>query len=31
VLQPTADDPDPEAFVHFVAREVKPLCDTTSR
>jgi alkanesulfonate monooxygenase SsuD/methylene tetrahydromethanopterin reductase-like flavin-dependent oxidoreductase (luciferase family) len=25
VLQPTEDDPDPEAFVRFVAREVRPL------
>jgi alkanesulfonate monooxygenase SsuD/methylene tetrahydromethanopterin reductase-like flavin-dependent oxidoreductase (luciferase family) len=25
VLQPTADDPDPEAFVRAVAREVRPL------
>jgi alkanesulfonate monooxygenase SsuD/methylene tetrahydromethanopterin reductase-like flavin-dependent oxidoreductase (luciferase family) len=25
VLQPTADDPDPEAFVRFVASEVRPL------
>ncbi|RYV51670.1 LLM class flavin-dependent oxidoreductase [Pengzhenrongella frigida] len=25
VLQPTADDPDPEDFVRFVAREVRPL------
>ncbi len=25
VLQPTPDDPDPEAFVEFVAREVRPL------
>jgi alkanesulfonate monooxygenase SsuD/methylene tetrahydromethanopterin reductase-like flavin-dependent oxidoreductase (luciferase family) len=25
VLQPTTDDPDPEGFVHFVAREVRPL------
>lgn len=25
VLQPTADDPDPEAFVRFVATEVQPL------
>ncbi len=25
VLQPTADDPDPEGFVRFVAREVRPL------
>jgi len=25
VLQPTADDPDPEAFVRFVAGEVRPL------
>ncbi|MGA3218499.1 MAG: LLM class flavin-dependent oxidoreductase [Acidimicrobiales bacterium] len=25
VLQPTADDPDPEAFVRFVAQEVRPL------
>jgi alkanesulfonate monooxygenase SsuD/methylene tetrahydromethanopterin reductase-like flavin-dependent oxidoreductase (luciferase family) len=25
VLQPTADDPDPEGFVRFVAREVRPI------
>jgi alkanesulfonate monooxygenase SsuD/methylene tetrahydromethanopterin reductase-like flavin-dependent oxidoreductase (luciferase family) len=25
VLQPTADDPDPEGFVRFVAAEVRPL------
>jgi alkanesulfonate monooxygenase SsuD/methylene tetrahydromethanopterin reductase-like flavin-dependent oxidoreductase (luciferase family) len=25
ILQPTADDPDPEGFVRFVAREVRPL------
>jgi alkanesulfonate monooxygenase SsuD/methylene tetrahydromethanopterin reductase-like flavin-dependent oxidoreductase (luciferase family) len=25
VLQPTADDPDPEAFVRAIAREVRPL------
>lgn len=25
VLQPTADDPDPEGFVRFVAHEVRPL------
>jgi alkanesulfonate monooxygenase SsuD/methylene tetrahydromethanopterin reductase-like flavin-dependent oxidoreductase (luciferase family) len=25
VLQPTLDDPDPEGFVRFVAREVRPL------
>lgn len=25
VLQPTADDPDPEGFVHFVAEQVRPL------
>jgi alkanesulfonate monooxygenase SsuD/methylene tetrahydromethanopterin reductase-like flavin-dependent oxidoreductase (luciferase family) len=25
VLQPTADDPDPEGFVHFVATQVRPL------
>ena len=25
VLQPTADDPDPEGFVRFVAEEVRPL------
>jgi alkanesulfonate monooxygenase SsuD/methylene tetrahydromethanopterin reductase-like flavin-dependent oxidoreductase (luciferase family) len=25
VLQPTADDPDPEGFMRFVAREVRPL------
>jgi alkanesulfonate monooxygenase SsuD/methylene tetrahydromethanopterin reductase-like flavin-dependent oxidoreductase (luciferase family) len=25
VLQPTADDPEPEAFVRFVAEEVRPL------
>jgi len=25
VLQPTADDPDPEDFVRFVANEVRPL------
>jgi alkanesulfonate monooxygenase SsuD/methylene tetrahydromethanopterin reductase-like flavin-dependent oxidoreductase (luciferase family) len=25
VLQPTEDDPDPEAFVRFVAQEVRPL------
>jgi alkanesulfonate monooxygenase SsuD/methylene tetrahydromethanopterin reductase-like flavin-dependent oxidoreductase (luciferase family) len=25
VLQPTADDPDPEGFVRFAAREVRPL------
>jgi alkanesulfonate monooxygenase SsuD/methylene tetrahydromethanopterin reductase-like flavin-dependent oxidoreductase (luciferase family) len=25
VLQPTADDPDPEGFMHFVARDVRPL------
>lgn len=25
VLQPTPDDPDPEGFVSFVAREVRPL------
>ncbi len=25
VLQPTPDDPDPEAFVRFVAEEVRPL------
>ena len=25
VLQPTSDDPDPEGFVRFVAREVRPL------
>lgn len=26
VLQPTDDDPDPEGFIRFVAREVKPTC-----
>jgi alkanesulfonate monooxygenase SsuD/methylene tetrahydromethanopterin reductase-like flavin-dependent oxidoreductase (luciferase family) len=25
VLQPTADDPDPEQFVRFAATEVAPL------
>jgi hypothetical protein len=25
ILQPTPDDPDPEAFVRFVAEEVRPL------
>jgi alkanesulfonate monooxygenase SsuD/methylene tetrahydromethanopterin reductase-like flavin-dependent oxidoreductase (luciferase family) len=25
VLQPTPDDPDPEGFIRFVAREVRPL------
>ncbi|RKS07810.1 alkanesulfonate monooxygenase SsuD/methylene tetrahydromethanopterin reductase-like flavin-dependent oxidoreductase (luciferase family) [Nocardiopsis sp. Huas11] len=25
VMQPTADEPDPEGFVRFVAREVRPL------
>jgi alkanesulfonate monooxygenase SsuD/methylene tetrahydromethanopterin reductase-like flavin-dependent oxidoreductase (luciferase family) len=25
ILQPTVDDPDPEAFVRFVAEEVRPL------
>jgi alkanesulfonate monooxygenase SsuD/methylene tetrahydromethanopterin reductase-like flavin-dependent oxidoreductase (luciferase family) len=25
VLQPTADDPDPEGFVRFVAQQVRPL------
>lgn len=25
ILQPTVDDPDPEGFVRFVAREVRPL------
>ena len=25
VLQPTSDDPDPEGFIEFVAREVRPL------
>ena len=25
VLQPTADDPDPEGFIRFVARDVRPL------
>ncbi|MET9152673.1 LLM class flavin-dependent oxidoreductase [Streptomyces griseoflavus] len=25
ILQPTADEPDPEGFVRFVAREVRPL------
>ncbi|QUW79858.1 LLM class flavin-dependent oxidoreductase [Streptomyces mirabilis] len=25
VLQPTADEPDPEAFIRFAAREVRPL------
>jgi len=25
LLQPTADDPDPEAFVRFIAEEVRPL------
>jgi alkanesulfonate monooxygenase SsuD/methylene tetrahydromethanopterin reductase-like flavin-dependent oxidoreductase (luciferase family) len=25
ILQPTPDDPDPEGFVRFVAREVRPL------
>ncbi|MFG2127892.1 LLM class flavin-dependent oxidoreductase [Streptomyces sp. NPDC048751] len=25
ILQPTADEPDPEAFVRFVAEEVRPL------
>ena len=25
ILQPTADDPEPEAFVRFVAEEVRPL------
>ena len=25
VLQPTADDPDPEGFIRFVAQEVRPL------
>lgn len=25
VLQPTADDPDPEGFVRFIANEVRPL------
>jgi alkanesulfonate monooxygenase SsuD/methylene tetrahydromethanopterin reductase-like flavin-dependent oxidoreductase (luciferase family) len=25
VLQPTADDPDPEGFVRFVAEDVRPL------
>ncbi|MFD8219278.1 LLM class flavin-dependent oxidoreductase [Streptomyces sp. NPDC059697] len=27
VLQPTADEPDPEAFVRFAAREVRPLIE----
>jgi alkanesulfonate monooxygenase SsuD/methylene tetrahydromethanopterin reductase-like flavin-dependent oxidoreductase (luciferase family) len=27
VLQPTGDDPDPEGFVRFVAKEVRPLVD----
>jgi hypothetical protein len=25
VLQPTADDPDPEGFMRFVAEQVRPL------
>jgi len=25
ILQPTADEPDPEGFVRFVAGEVRPL------
>jgi alkanesulfonate monooxygenase SsuD/methylene tetrahydromethanopterin reductase-like flavin-dependent oxidoreductase (luciferase family) len=25
ILQPTPDDPDPEGFVRFIAREVRPL------
>ncbi|MGW0573257.1 LLM class flavin-dependent oxidoreductase [Streptomyces tauricus] len=25
VLQPTADEPDPEGFIHFAAEEVRPL------
>jgi hypothetical protein len=25
VLQPTADEPDPEGFVRFAAEEVRPL------
>ncbi|HEU5160780.1 MAG TPA: hypothetical protein VFU43_27535 [Streptosporangiaceae bacterium] len=25
ILQPTADDPDPEGFVRFVAADVRPL------
>ncbi|KUM77702.1 LLM class flavin-dependent oxidoreductase [Streptomyces griseorubiginosus] len=25
VLQPTADEPDPEGFIHFTAQEVRPL------
>lgn len=27
ILQPTADDPDPEGFVRFVASEVRPLVE----
>ncbi len=27
VLQPTADEPDPEGFMRFVAQEVRPLVD----
>ncbi|WP_432188528.1 LLM class flavin-dependent oxidoreductase [Streptomyces sp. Tue6028] len=27
VLQPTADEPDPEGFIRFAAREVRPLVD----
>ncbi|MEU4219815.1 LLM class flavin-dependent oxidoreductase [Actinoplanes sp. NPDC026623] len=27
ILQPTADDPDPEGFLRFVAEEVRPLID----
>ncbi|PZT68682.1 LLM class flavin-dependent oxidoreductase [Streptomyces sp. SW4] len=31
VLQPTGDEPDPEGFVRFAAREVRPLLDRAPR